>query len=128
MAQKLQELSENISQLTLLEAADLVKILEEKLGVSAAPPMMAMAPTQASSAHDSSEEEAKTEFDVVLVNGGTNKIAVLKAVRSITNLPLKEAKDTAEGSNVVIKSGVSKKEAEDIKKQLEEAGAEVKLS
>lgn len=124
MEQKLHNISEEISKLTLLETAELVKILEEKLGVSAAAPV-AMAAAPAAAAADAEEE--KTEFDVVLVNGGANKINVIKEVRAVTGLALKEAKEAAEGSNVTLKSGISKKDAEAIKKQLEAVGAEVKL-
>lgn len=125
MEQKLKDIALEISKLTLLEAAELVKKLEETLGVSAVAPMM-MAPAAAQSTEAATEEE-KTEFDVVLVSGGTNKINVIKEIRAVTGLALKEAKEAAEGANVVLKSGIAKKDAEAIKKQLEGVGAEVKL-
>jgi len=124
MEQKLKDISLEISKLTLLEASELVKLLEETLGVSAAAPMM-MAAAAAPAAVE--KEEEKTEFDVVLVSGGPNKINVIKEVRAVTGLALKEAKEAAEGSNVVLKTGISKKDAEAAKKQLEAVGAEVKL-
>lgn len=124
MEQKLKDISLEISKLTLLEASDLVKMLEETLGVSAAAPMMMAA---AAAPADVEKEEEKTEFDLVLVSGGPNKINVIKEVRAVTGLALKEAKEAAEGSNVVLKTGISKKDAEDAKKQLEAVGAEVKL-
>jgi large subunit ribosomal protein L7/L12 len=123
MEQKLKDISLEISKLTLLEASELVKMLEETLGVSAAAPMMMAAAAPAAV----EKEEEKTEFDVVLVSGGPNKINVIKEVRAVTGLALKEAKEAAEGSNVVLKTGISKKDAEAAKKQLEAVGAEVKL-
>ncbi len=125
MEQKLQDISAKIASLTLLEAAELVKSLEEVLGVSAAAPSVMMAGPAAAAAEP---EEEQTEFNVVLMSAGANKINVIKEIRAITGLPLKEAKDASEGSNVVIKAGLSKKDAEAVKKQLEGAGAEVKLT
>ena len=126
MEQKVKEISTRIAELTLLEAASLVKALEEVLGVSAAAPMVAAAaPVAAAPA-----EEEKTEFDVILVSGGApeKKINLIKEIRSITGLSLKEAKETAEGQNMILKTGLSKKDAEAIKAQLEAVGAQVKLA
>ena len=116
------KIAEELGTLTILEAADLVKLLEEKWGVSAAAPVAA-----AAAAAPAEAEEEKTEFNVVLTEAGANKIAVIKAVREITGLGLKEAKDLVDGAPKAIKEGVSKEEAESIKSQLEEAGAEVEL-
>ena len=120
-------ISEQIQGLTLMEAAALVKDLEEKLGVSAAaaaPMMMAAMPGAAPAA---AEAEEKTEFTVVLKEAGANKINVIKVVREITGLGLKEAKDLVEGAPKVLKEGVSKADADEMKKKLEEAGAKVEL-
>ncbi len=116
----LNKLIDELSSLTILEAADLAKALEEKWGVSAAAPV-AVAAAGAAAA------EEKTEFDVVLTDAGANKIGVIKEVRAITNLGLKEAKDFVESAPKEIKKGVAKDEAEKIKKQLEAAGAKVEL-
>ena len=118
----LNKLIDELSQLTILEAADLAKALEEKWGVSAAAPVAVAAAGGAAGA-----AEEKTEFDVVLTDAGANKIAVIKEVRAITNLGLKEAKDFVDGAPKEIKKGVAKDEAEKIKKQLEAAGAKVEL-
>lgn len=118
----LDQIVEELSKLTILEAADLVKKLEERWGVSAAAPVaVAAAPVAGEVA------EAKTEFDVILAAVGDNKINVIKEVRVITGLGLKEAKDLVEGAPKPVKTGVSKDEAEKIKKQLEEAGAKVEI-
>ena len=114
------DLIEALSNLTILEAADLVKELEEKWGVSAAAPVAVAA---AASAAPAAEE--KTEFDVELTSAGGNKIAVIKAVRELTELGLKEAKDLVDGAPKVIKSGVTKADAEALKAKLTEAGATV---
>ena len=116
---------EYISNLSLLEASKLVKTLEEKLGVSAAAPVAvaAAAPTAAAAA----PAEEKTEFDVILASFGENKVAVIKEVRAITGLGLKEAKDLVEGAPKAVKEGIAKEEAEKIKAQLEGAGAKVEL-
>ncbi len=115
---------ESIEKLTLLEAAELVKAMEEKFGVSAAAPVaVAAAPAAAGEA---AAEEA-SEVSVVLASAGANKIAVLKEVRAITGLGLKEAKDLVDGAPKAIKEGVKKEDAEAIKKQLEAAGATVEL-
>ncbi len=119
----LEKLVEELSTLTVLEAADLSKMLEEKWGVSAAAPVAVAA--VAGAAAEVAEE--KTEFDVVLASFGEKKINVIKEVRGITGLGLKEAKDLVEGAPKPVKEGVSKDEAEAIKKTLEEAGATVEL-
>ena len=118
----LNKLIDELSQLTILEAADLAKALEEKWGVSAAAPVAVAAAGAASGA-----AEEKTEFDVILTDAGANKIGVIKEVRAITNLGLKEAKDLVDGAPKEIKKGAAKDEAEKIKKQLEAAGAKVEL-
>jgi large subunit ribosomal protein L7/L12 len=119
----LQKIVDDLSKLTVLEAADLAKMLEEKWGVSAAAPVAMMA---AAGAPEAVAEE-KTEFNVILATTGANKINVIKEVRVITGLGLKEAKDLVEGAPKPVKEGVSKDEAEKIKKQLEAAGATVEL-
>ena len=120
----LNKIVEDLSSLTVLEAAELSKLLEEKWGVSAAAPVaVAAAPAAAGDA----PAEEKTEFDVVLAESGSNKIAVIKEVRTITGLGLKEAKDLVEGAPKEVKTGVPKKEAEEIKTKLEAAGAKVEL-
>ena len=115
-----------LSNQSVIETADLVKQLEEKWGVSAAAPVAAVAAAPAGDAGAASTEE-KSEFDVVLVEFGGNKIAVIKEVRAITGLGLKEAKDAVEGAPSTVKEGASKDEAEATKKQLEEVGASVEL-
>ena len=121
----LEKLAEELSNLTIIEAADLSKILEEKWGVSAAAPV-AVAAVAGGDAGGAVAEE-KTEFEVVLATIGEKKINVIKEVRAITGLGLKEAKDLVEGAPKTVKEGVSKDEAETLKKQLEEAGATVEL-
>ena len=121
----LQQLVDELSKLTVLEAAELSKLLEEKWGVSAAAPVaMAAAPGAAAAAPAAAE---KTEFTVVLTSAGDKKINVIKEVRAITGLGLKEAKDLVEGAPKEVKADVGKDEAEKIKKQLEDAGAKVEL-
>ena len=115
---------ESIEKLTLLEAAELVKAMEEKFGVSAAAPVAVAAAPAAGAA---AEEEAPSEVNVILASAGANKIAVLKEVRAITGLGLKEAKDLVDGAPKAIKEGVKKEDAEAIKKQLEAAGATVEI-
>ena len=115
------KIAEDLSNLTVLEAAELATMLEEKLGVSAAAAPMAVAMPAGSDAGGAAEE--KTEFDVILASAGASKINVIKEVRTITGLGLKEAKDLVEGAPKAIKEGVSKDEAEQIKAKLEEAGA-----
>ena len=119
----LNKLIDELSGLTILEAADLAKALEEKWGVSAAAPVAVAAAGGAAAGG----AEEKTEFDVVLTDAGANKIAVIKEVRAITNLGLKEAKDLVDGAPKEVKQGVAKDEAEKIKQQLEAAGAKVEL-
>jgi len=121
---KIEKLVEDLSGLTVLEAADLAKLLEEKWGVSAAAPVAAAAGPAAAAAPAA---EAKTEFSVVLTDAGANKINVIKEVRAITGLGLKEAKDLVEAAPKEVKADVPKDEAEKIKKQLETAGAKVEL-
>jgi large subunit ribosomal protein L7/L12 len=120
----LQKLVDELSKLTVLEAAELSKKLEEAWGVSAAAPV-AVAAAGGGAAAPAAEE--KTEFTVVLVDGGEKKINVIKEVRAITGLGLKEAKDLVEGAPKPVKEGVAKQEAADLKKKLEEAGAKVEL-
>ena len=120
----LNKIVEDLSSLSVLEAAELSKLLEEKWGVSAAAPVAAVA---APSAEGASAAEEKSEFDVVLAEAGSNKIAVIKEVRTITALGLKEAKDLVEGAPKPLKQGVAKAEAEEMKKALEAAGAKVEL-
>jgi large subunit ribosomal protein L7/L12 len=120
----LQKIVDDLSGLTVLEAADLAKMLEEKWGVSAAAPVAMMA---GGGGGEAAVVEEKTEFDVVLTAVGAQKINVIKEVRAITGLGLKEAKDLVEGAPKTVKEGVTKEEAAKIKKQLEEAGAKVDL-
>jgi len=120
-----QELIEEIKKMTVLDLASLVKALEEEFGVSAAVPMaMAAGPAAAAPVE---EVEEQTEFDVILKAAGEKKINVIKVVRQITALGLKEAKDLVDGAPNPVKTGIPKAEAEDIKKQLEEVGAEVEV-
>ena len=121
---KVETILEEISSLTLLEAAELVKAMEEKFGVSAAAPVAVAAVAAAPAA---AEEAGSDEVTVVLASAGANKIAVLKEVRAITGLGLKEAKDLVDGAPKAVKENIKKDEAEAIKKQLEEAGATVEL-
>jgi large subunit ribosomal protein L7/L12 len=118
----LAKIVEDLSALTVLEAAELSKLLEEKWGVSAAAPVAVAA---AGGAAPAAAEEEKTEFDVILTDAGANKINVIKEVRAITGLGLKEAKDLVEGAPKAVKEAVSKAEAADLKKKLEDAGAKV---
>lgn len=126
MAVTKEEVVEFISNMTVLELSEFIKELEEKFGVSAAAPAAAMV-MAAPTAEAGPAPEEKTEFDVVLKGVGANKIAVIKVVRALTNLGLKEAKDKVDGAPSTIKEGVSKEEAEEAKKQLTEAGAEVEI-
>jgi len=121
----LQKIADDLSGLTVLEAAELAKLLEEKWGVSAAAPV-AVAAAGAGGGEAAAAEE-KTDFDVVLTAAGAQKINVIKEVRAVTSLGLKEAKDLVESAPKAIKEGVPKDEAEKIKKQLEDAGATVEL-
>jgi large subunit ribosomal protein L7/L12 len=121
---KIEKLVDDLSSLTVLEAADLAKLLEDKWGVSAAAPMAAAAVPAAAAAAPAAE---KTEFTVILAAAGDKKINVIKEVRAITGLGLKEAKDLVEAAPKEVKADVSKDEAAKIKKQLEDAGAKVEL-
>lgn len=121
--EKFASLVSTIEKLSVLDLAELVKVLEEKFGVSAAAPMMAMAAAPAAGAGAAAEEQ--TSFTVELTASGDNKIGVIKAVRALTNLGLKEAKDMVDGAPKVVKEGVSKDEAAAAKKELEAAGAKV---
>jgi len=121
----LNKIVEDLSSLTVLEAAELSKLLEEKWGVSAAAPVAVAAAPAAGSGEAAAEE--KTEFDIELSESGSNKIAVIKEVRTITGLGLKEAKDLVEGAPKPLKQGVKKEEAEEMKKALEAAGAKITL-
>lgn len=122
----LQQLVDDLSALTVMEAAELSKMLEEKWGVSAAAPVAAM-PAAGAAPAAAEEVEEKTEFDVILVSAGEKKINVIKEVRAITSLGLKEAKDLVESAPKPVKEAVKKEEAETIKKKLEEAGATVEV-
>jgi len=119
----LAKIVDDLSNLTVLEAAELSKMLEEKWGVSAAAPVAAAA----AAAAPAEAAEEQTEFDVILAEIGSNKIGVIKEVRAITGLGLKEAKDLVEAAPKAVKEGISKGEAEELKKKLEEAGAKVEL-
>jgi large subunit ribosomal protein L7/L12 len=123
MALSNEDLLKELSAKPIMEVVELVKMLEEERGVSAAAPVAVAA--VAADAGAAAEEQ--TEFDVVMTSFGANKVSVIKAVRALTGLGLKEAKDAVEGAPSTIKEGVSKDEAEDVKKQLEEAGAAVEL-
>jgi len=126
MASTKEEILEAISEMSVMDVVELVSMMEEKFGVSAAAPV-AVAAGAAGGAEGGAAAEEKTEFDVVMTSFGSNKVGTIKAVRAITGLGLKEAKDLVEGAPASIKEGVSKDEAEDIKKQLEEAGASVEV-
>jgi large subunit ribosomal protein L7/L12 len=120
-------IAEQIQGLSLLEAAQLVKVLEERLGVSAAAASVAAAPAAGGAAAAAPAVEEKTEFTVILMGPGANKINVIKAVREVTSLGLKEAKDLVDGAPKPIKEGVSKDEAEAIRKKVTDAGATVEV-
>ena len=122
----LEKLAEELSSLTVLEAADLAKMLEDKWGVSASAPV-AVAGAAPAGGGEAAVEEEQDSFDVILAGAGDKKINVIKEVRGITGLGLKEAKDLVEGAPKPIKEGVDKEEAEEIKKKLEEAGASIEL-
>ena len=123
MAVTKEDILDSISKMTVMEVVDLISDMEEKFGVTAA---AAVAAAPAAAGGGEAAEE-KTEFDVALADMGSNKVSVIKAVRAITGLGLKEAKDKVESAPCVLKEGVSKEEADDFKKQLEEAGATVEL-
>ena len=122
MAITKEDILEAVSNLTVMELNELVKAFEEKFGVSAAAVAVAASPSGGAAA-----AEAKTEFDVVLASAGDQKVGVIKVVRAVTGLGLKEAKDLVDGAPKTLKEGVSQAEADDIKKQLEEAGAKVEI-
>jgi large subunit ribosomal protein L7/L12 len=124
MAVSKDDILEAISNMTVMEVVDLISAMEEKFGVSAA---VAVAAAPAAAGEAAAAAEEKDEFNVVMTSFGANKVAVIKAVRAITGLGLKEAKDMVEGTPATVKEGVSKAEAEDVQKQLQEAGAEVEL-
>jgi len=126
MSASTQEILDTISKMTVLEVVDLISAMEEKFGVSAAA-AVAVASPAAGGAGAAAAAEEKTEFDVVLSAFGDNKVGVIKVVRTITGLGLKEAKDLVEGAPSTVKEGVSKDDAASMKKQLEEAGAKVEL-
>ena len=123
----LEKLAEELSNLTVMEAADLSKILEDRWGVSAAAPVAVAAAPSGAGAASGGEPEEKDEFDVILAAAGDKKINVIKEVRTITGLGLKEAKELVESAPKPVKEGAKKDEAEEIKKKLEEAGASVEL-
>jgi large subunit ribosomal protein L7/L12 len=123
MAITKEDVLEAISQMSVMDVVELVSMMEEKFGVSAAAPVAAAAAGSA----DVAAVEEQTEFDVVLTNFGDNKVSVIKAVRALTGLGLKEAKEAVESVPSTLKEGIPKAEAEDVKKQLEEAGAKVEL-
>jgi large subunit ribosomal protein L7/L12 len=129
MAEKLEEMIKTIEGMTVLELSDLVKALEEKFGVKANMPMMAVGAVGAAaqSAAGAAGAEEKSTFTVVLASAGANKIAVIKEVRAMTNLGLKEAKDLVDAAPKPVKDGATKEEAEEMKKKLEAAGATVEL-
>jgi len=125
MAVSKEDILETISNMSVMEVVDLIEAMEEKFGVSAAA-AVAAAPAAAAGGGEAAAAE-KDEFDVVLTSFGDNKVAVIKAVRGITGLGLKEAKEMVEGAPSTVKEGASKADAEEVKKQLEEAGAQVEL-
>ncbi|MGE4357690.1 MAG: 50S ribosomal protein L7/L12 [Candidatus Omnitrophota bacterium] len=128
LSEKLENIIKSIEQLTVLELADLVKAFEERFGVTAVAPVQAVSPAVAGqTASPGGGAEEKSVFDVILAEVGADKIKVIKEIRAITNLGLKEAKDLVDSAPKPIKTGVNKEEAENIKKKLEEVGAKVEL-
>jgi len=125
MAVSKEDILETIANMSVMEVVELVEAMEEKFGVSAA--AVAAAPVAGAGGDAGAAAEEKTEFDVVMTSFGGNKVAVIKAVRGITGLGLKEAKEMVEGAPATVKEGVSKDEAEEVKKTLEEAGASVEV-
>mgnify|MGYP000393914801 CR=1 FL=1 len=125
MAVSKEDILETISNMSVMDVVELIEAMEEKFGVSAAAPVAVAAGPAAGGEAAAAEE--KTEFDVVMTSFGSNKVAVIKAVRAITGLGLKEAKEAVEGAPTTLKEGVSKEEADQVKKQLEEAGAAVEI-
>ena len=126
MAVSREEIKEALGKMPVIELVDLIKELEDEWGVSAAAPV-AVAAAPAAGGDTAGAEDAKTEFDIVLSSMGDNKVGVIKAVRAVTGLGLKEAKELVEGAPSTVKEAASKEEAEDIKKKLEEAGASAEL-
>jgi large subunit ribosomal protein L7/L12 len=126
MAVSKEDILETIANMSVMEVVELIDAMEEKFGVSAAAPV-AVAAAGPAAGGDAAAAEEKTEFDVILSSFGDKKVAVIKEVRGITGLGLKEAKDLVEGAPAAVKEGVSKDEAEEIKKKLEEAGAQVEV-
>ena len=126
MAVSKEDILETISNMSVMEVVDLISAMEDKFGVTAAA-AVAAAPVAGAGGGEAAAAEEKTEFNVQLSSFGDNKVAVIKVVRTVTGLGLKEAKDMVEGAPSVVKEGASKDEAEDIKKQLEEAGAKVEI-
>lgn len=124
---KIEEMIKEIESMTVIELCDLVKAIEEKFGVTAQAPVMAVAAGAGAAAGGAAQAEEKTVFNVVLAEAGANKIAVIKEVRAITSLGLKEAKDLVDGAPKPIKEGVPKEEAQEIKKKIEAAGGKVEL-
>ncbi|MEW7982858.1 MAG: 50S ribosomal protein L7/L12 [gamma proteobacterium symbiont of Phacoides pectinatus] len=124
MAVSKDDILESIANMTVMEVVELIEAMEEKFGVTAA---AAVAAAPAAGGDGGAAAEEQTEFDVVMTSFGANKVAVIKAVRGVTGLGLKEAKGAVEGAPTTLKEGVSKEEAEDVKKQLEEAGATVEV-
>lgn len=127
MAFNSEEFINQLSNLTVVELVELTKALEDKWGVKAAPVAVAAAPAAGGGAAPAAAAEEKTEFTVILKSGGANKIGVIKVVREITGLGLKDAKDMVDGAPKEVKAGVNKTEAQDIEKKLKEAGAEVEV-
>ncbi|MCK5858806.1 MAG: 50S ribosomal protein L7/L12 [Abyssibacter sp.] len=125
MAVSKEDILETISNMSVMDVVDLISAMEEKFGVSAAAPVAVAAGPAAGG--DAAAAEEQTEFDVVMTSFGENKVGAIKAVRAITGLGLKEAKEMVEGAPATVKEGASKDEAEEVKKQLEEAGAKVEL-
>lgn len=122
-----EEIKTALSQMPVMELVELISELEEEWGVSAAAPVAVAAAPGAAGAEAGAEVEEKTEFDVIMQSFGENKVSVIKSVRALTGLGLKEAKELVEGVPATVKEGIGKEEAEDVKKQLEEAGASVEL-
>ena len=126
MAVSKEDILETIANMSVMDVVDLIQAMEDKFGVSAAAPV-AVAAAPAAGGADATAAEEQTEFDVVLASFGSNKVSVIKAVRAMTGLGLKEAKEAVEGAPTTVKEGVPKEEAEEAKKQLEEAGATVEV-
>ena len=127
MAVSKEDILESIANMSVIEVVDLISAMEEKFGVSAAAAVAAAPAAAAGGGGEAAAAEEKTEFDVMLSSFGENKVAVIKAVRAVTGLGLKEAKELVESAPAAVKEGANKDEAEDIKKQLEDAGASVEL-